>query len=140
MPQGLRLIGEEIMTDAKASAAGHGVPVKTGALRASGTVEQPEPLVVELSFGGAAAPYALAVHENVAAHHTVGEARYLVRALERWQPGSSAAMEALQRNTEEAIKTGGDAGEESTPRGPSSSGGGGAAGLINPLGLLLELL
>src|SRR5260221_10205362 len=88
-PQALRGIGEEIMTDTKASAAGHGVPVKTGALRASGTVEQPLPLAVDLSFGGAAAPYALAVHENVAAHHAVGEARYLVRALERWSPDGS---------------------------------------------------
>ncbi len=103
-PQGLRLIGEEIMTDVKASAPGHGVPVDTGTLRASGMVEQPEPLVVELSFGSAAAPYALAQHEHLAYHHTVGEARYLVRGLERWRPGGSAAMDALAANADAGIK------------------------------------
>jgi len=104
MPPGLRLIGEEIMTDVKASSPGHGVPVETGALRASGAVEQPQPLAVELSFGGAAVPYALVQHERLDYHHKVGEARYLVRGLERWTPGGSAAMGALKVNADEAIK------------------------------------
>jgi len=104
MPKDLRLIGEEIMTDVKASAPGHGVPVDTGALRASGMVEQIEPLVVELGFGSAAVPYALEQHENMAYHHTVGEPRYLVRGLERWQPGGSNAMKSLKENADQAIK------------------------------------
>jgi hypothetical protein len=103
-PHGLRLIGEEIMTDVKASAPGHGVPVDTGALRASGVVEQPEPFVVELSFGSAAVQYALLQHEGLEYHHTIGEARYLVRGLERWRSGGSAAMNALQEMTREAIR------------------------------------
>lgn len=104
MPHGLRLIGEEILTDVKASSPGHGVPVDKGILRASGMVEQPEPLAVDISFGGAAAPYALVQHERLDFHHTVGEARYLVRGLERWKPGGSAAMGALKENTDAAIK------------------------------------
>lgn len=44
------------------------VPVDTGNLRASGHVEQPnisaDNIDVVLGFGGPAAPYALAVHEN----------------------------------------------------------------------------
>lgn len=43
------------------------VPVDTGNLRASGRVERPEvgngKASVEISYGGAAAPYALIVHE-----------------------------------------------------------------------------
>ncbi len=104
VPTGLRQIGEEVMTDVKASGPGHGVPVDKGHLRASGTVEQPEPLVVELSFGDSTVDYALKQHEELQYHHTVGEARYLVRGLERWQPGGSAAMEALKRNADEGIK------------------------------------
>ena len=109
--RGLRLIGEEIMTDCKASRPGAGVPRDTGALAGSGSVDGPvqTPLgpLVELSFGGAAAPYALAQHEILTYHHTVGEARYLVRAMERWKPGGSAAMEALKENAEWALKMAG---------------------------------
>lgn len=57
------------------------VPVDTGALRASGFVEPPivqGPRVsVDLGFGGPAAPYAVLVHENLTAHHPVGQAKYL---------------------------------------------------------------
>lgn len=104
VPHGLRLIGEEIMTDIKASSPGHGVPVDTGALRSTGRVDQAGPNAIELSFGGAAAPYALTQHEHVEFHHAVGESRYLVRGLERWQPGGSAAMAALKQNAAEGIK------------------------------------
>jgi hypothetical protein len=100
--QGLRMIGEEIMTDVKASRPGAGVPRDTGALAGTGRVEGPVPTpfgpVVELSFGGAAAPYALPQHEILTYRHKVGEARYLVRGMERWKPGGSAAMDALREN------------------------------------------
>lgn len=98
--RGLRMIGEEIMTDVKASAPGHGVPVDEGTLRSTGLVEGPVALGsgtrVTLSFGGPAAPYALAQHERLDYNHTVGEARYLVRGLERWRPLGSRAVVALQ--------------------------------------------
>lgn len=97
---GLRMIGEEIMTDVKASRPGHGVPVDRGFLRASGRAEGPEagprgPRVT-LSFGGAAAPYALVQHEVTSYKHTVGEARYLVRGMQRWRMGGSAAVAAMR--------------------------------------------
>jgi len=104
----LRGIGEEIMTDVKAASPGHGVPVDKGPLRASGRVEGPSALGphkvrVTLSFGGASAPYALAQHEHLEYHHKVGEARYLVRGLERWQPGGSVAMAALRENMQTGL-------------------------------------
>ncbi len=100
---GLRRIGEEIMLDVKAARPGAGVPVATGTLRSSGRVEGPKNDEVTLSFGGAAAPYALAQHENTALRHRVGEARYLVRGLDRWAANGAsvkAALDALRREFE----------------------------------------
>lgn len=52
------------------------VPVDLGILRSSGHVASPVVLgslvYVDLGYGGAAAPYALAVHENPRAGHTKG--------------------------------------------------------------------
>lgn len=103
----LLAVGEEIMTDVKASRPGHGVPVDKGTLRGSGRVTGPaghrfRPFVT-LSFGGAAAPYALIQHEVVTFKHTVGEPRYLVRGMERWKPGGSPAWLALQKNAKAAL-------------------------------------
>lgn len=107
---GLRLIGEEVMTDVKASAPGHGVPVDEGILRSTGRVSRlnlatksglPE---VELSFGGASAPYALAQHERTDYRHDVGEARYLVRGLERWKSSGSQAWQSIKRNAKAATQ------------------------------------
>lgn len=57
------------------------VPVDTGALRSTGTVERPVikrgDVSVTLAFGGPAEPYAAAVHENLNARHPVGQAKYL---------------------------------------------------------------
>lgn len=102
VPSGLRVIGEEIMLDVKAARPGAGVPVDTGALRGSGRVEGPLRNRVFLSFGGAAAPYALKVHEELQAFHTVGEARYLVRGLERWKRDGTSVRRAL-RDLEKAV-------------------------------------
>lgn len=98
LPSGLRLIGEEIMLDVKASRPGAGVPVDKGPLRASGRVEGPEGIngVVTLSFGGAAAVYALVQHEDTSLRHKVGEARYLVRGVERWRRDGVSARRARQ--------------------------------------------
>lgn len=104
---GLRMIGEEIMTDVKASRPGAGVPRREGVLAGSGRVEGPVNTSrgpeVELSFGGASAPYALAQHEILTYFHPVGEARYLVRGLERWKPGGSAAFQALKDNAQAGL-------------------------------------
>lgn len=104
IPSGLRLIGEEIMTDVKASRAGAGVPVDKGILRSTGRVSGPKNNEVELSFGGAAAPYALKQHEDTSLSHRVGEARYLVRGVERWTPDGSQAIRALQAQAQQAAE------------------------------------
>lgn len=55
-------------------------PVDTGALRSSHrvTVEgEGRDVVGTISVGGPAAPYALAVHENLEAFHPVGQAKFL---------------------------------------------------------------
>jgi len=96
VPSGLRVIGEEVMLDAKASRPGAGVPRDTGVLASTGRVEGPNGSgEVELSFGGAAAPYALYQHEVTTLSHRLGEPRYLIRAVERWQANGASARRAL---------------------------------------------
>ena len=95
VPSGLRIIGEEIMLDVKASRPGAGVPVDKGTLRSTGRVEGPLNGMVSLSFGGAAAGYALVQHEDMSLHHDIGEARYLIRGLERWQQNGVSVARAL---------------------------------------------
>lgn len=57
------------------------VPVKTGVLRASHTVEQPRidglSIEVRFGYGGAAQAYSVIQHERTDFHHTVGQAHYL---------------------------------------------------------------
>lgn len=57
------------------------VPVDTGNLRDSGTVQLPRQestaVVQELGYGGPAAPYAIFVHENTVVFHKVGMAKFL---------------------------------------------------------------
>jgi hypothetical protein len=106
IPGGVRLIAEEILTDVKASRPGAGVPRDKGTLANSGKTTQAGPLAVDISFGDAAAPYALVQHETLEFVHKLGEARYLVRGIERWKPGGSAAMEALKANSAAALNQG----------------------------------
>lgn len=109
--KGLREIGEEIMTDVKASRQGKGVPVDKGTLRSTGTVEGPDPEgVVTLAFGGPAAKYAITQHERTDYSHTVGESRYLVRGVDRWRAGGSAAFRALQAQAVQAVAQSGGLG------------------------------
>lgn len=69
--------GEAIMTRSKTEF----VPVKTGALKNSGHVQLPERIgrawVVDLVYGGPAAPYALVQHETPYFVHRVGQWKYL---------------------------------------------------------------
>ena len=61
------------------------VPVDTGALKGSGFVEQPvrtgNKVTLTLGFGGAAADYAIPVHEDLEAFHRVGQAKYVEQPL-----------------------------------------------------------
>jgi hypothetical protein len=71
-------------------------PVDTGALRASGVVSLPEfsgrQISVSLNFGGPAAPYALVVHEDLEAHHPVGQAKYLESVIVESAPFMAARL------------------------------------------------
>ena len=64
--------GEIIMGDSKENY----VPVATGVLRGTGHVELPKKrsneVIIEMGFGGPAAPYAAATHENPRAGETEG--------------------------------------------------------------------
>lgn len=63
------------------------VPVKTGALRASGHVHEPEILPHEILVRlGYDAPYAVIVHEDLEAHHVNGEAKFLESVLRESVP------------------------------------------------------
>jgi len=65
-------------------------PVLTGALRGSHETHRPEygpdGLVVRVTVGGPAAPYALYVHENLDARHENGQAKFLEYAVLAHQP------------------------------------------------------
>lgn len=66
------------------------VPVDTGVLRASGHVQDPvrkgQNISVTLAYGGAAETYAIIVHEDLEAHHRVGQAKYLESVLKESAP------------------------------------------------------
>jgi hypothetical protein len=76
----LYMEAEAIMRESKANY----VPVDTGALRNSGTVlppkVEPKRITVEFGYGGAAVPYAAAVHEYPKGYGQ-GKNKYLTRPL-----------------------------------------------------------
>lgn len=78
--RGLFQASESILTASKPL-----VPVDTGALRASGFVEPPNPraelMQATIGYGGPAAPYAVVQHERVDFRHVVGQAKYLEQPL-----------------------------------------------------------
>ena len=86
LEDGVREEAERIMTVSKRQ-----TPVDMGTLRASGLVEPPRrevtKVTVEMSYGGAAAAYALIQHEREDFHHTVGSAKYLERPVNEAQSG-----------------------------------------------------
>lgn len=73
-------------------------PVDTGTLRASGTVFPTEvsgsTLVSRGGFGGAAAGYAVIVHENLTARHPSGQAKFYESALLDRARGAGARLAA----------------------------------------------
>lgn len=78
--------GEEILGDSQDNY----VPVDEGTLRGSGRVTEPTDgpnPEVTIGFGGPAADYALVVHEDLNAHHPVGQAKYLERPFLKAIPG-----------------------------------------------------
>lgn len=100
---------EQIMADSKANY----VPVDMGTLRSSGYVSKPAldgmgtRIVLTAGYGGPAAPYALAVHENPRAGKTggvspsghkysswskVGGWKYLQLPVDKWRPKLHKAL------------------------------------------------
>jgi hypothetical protein len=59
------------------------VPVDTSTLKNSGKVDKPKPtaegISVEVSYGGAASPYAEIVHENPNARHASGKSYHFLK-------------------------------------------------------------
>lgn len=104
----LYIEGEGIMGQSKSMF----VPVDTGLLRSTGHVEIPRPgPLVLLGYGGPAAKYALAQHENLG-RHKVGQRKYLEipmlaaipgmdhrigRNLQKWLFGRASKSSARRR-------------------------------------------
>ena len=81
------------------------VPVDTGALRASGFIEDPQlrpgGASFAIGFRGSAAPYAVIVHEDLTKRHPVGQAKYLEIPLRARLEGMRGV---LQMRTADAIR------------------------------------
>lgn len=95
-------VGEEIITDVRSTRGKTGVPRDTGTLANSLRAVRVRQNMTEIVAGGAAAPYALVQHERTDFRHKVGEARYLVRGVERWNPAQARA--ALKVNSDFAAR------------------------------------
>lgn len=67
-----------------------------GQLRASGRVLDPRwegnTVVVDMAYGGGPVDYALYVHEDLEAHHPVGQAKYLEQPLMESSPHMAARI------------------------------------------------
>ena len=91
LARALFLEGEQIMAKSKRL-----VPVDTGALRASGHVQLPvirgKKVTVVLGYGGAAAPYAVFVHEKQARHNPPTQWKYLEQPLNEAIPGMAGRL------------------------------------------------
>jgi hypothetical protein len=67
-------------------------PVDTGALRGTYEVTKPDfgalggDISVEIRVGGPAAEYAIHVHENLEAHHDVGQAKFMESVINESKP------------------------------------------------------
>lgn len=102
---------EEVMTESKKEC-----PVDTGALKSTGHVEKPviEGGVVTVvgGYGGPAqgknagkeVGYAAEVHENLAAHHKVGKAKFLEDPInEAWPKLDAVIAEEIEIEAENAL-------------------------------------
>ena len=95
--------GEAIMATSKRL-----VPVDTGALRSSGNVQLPrreaQGVAVTLSYGGAAAPYAVFVHEIQATHRPPTQWKYLSTPFNAARQGMAQRLAARVKRDIERIR------------------------------------
>lgn len=106
------------------------VPVDTGALRGSGYAAEPvrdeNHILGEFGYGGVAtkinpktleptSTYALAVHENLDAHHEVGQAKYLEAPTDAAMQGMTGRIVAGVRSAMAGSGSGSQAPGEETP-------------------------
>ncbi len=77
-----------------AGRAKEAVPVDTGALRSTIHVEMDQGATVSAAVvaGGPAAPYAVVVHEDLTARHTVGGPKYIERPMLEVLPSIAGAI------------------------------------------------
>lgn len=84
------------------------VPVDTGVLRGSGTVLPPDisgsRVEVVAGYGGAAAGYAIPVHERMGVNHTVGQAKFLESAFLERAPHMPAVIAGRIRRAWERLR------------------------------------
>ena len=100
-----RELAGSVLRDVSGSRPGAGVPRDTGALANSGVATGPDGAgVSRVTFGGAAAPYALIVHEMATPHDT-GESRYLTRGVDRAE-ADGEPVKALKGAADEVIRSG----------------------------------
>lgn len=93
-----RIATEECMTESKLLC-----PVDTGNLRSTGHVQEKvegDKVIYELGYGGTAAPYAVAVHENLSAHHAVGQAKYLEVPFTKTKESAPGRIAAAMKKVE----------------------------------------
>jgi len=94
---------ELIMTESKKQ-----VPVDTGTLQGTGHVEQPEydhdQVIVQMGYGGPAAPYAVVQHERLDFKHKVGKAKYLEDPVKAAVPKLPSA---IAKRLEKVVSKGG---------------------------------
>jgi hypothetical protein len=86
--EGGRALYQEALVEQKESM--RRTPVNTGALRGSHETSRPAQdggnVSVTITVGGPAAPYAVPVHENLDAHHPVGQAKFLESVIMESRP------------------------------------------------------
>lgn len=85
------------------------VPVDEGNLRASGHVQPPKvnrnSVSIEMGYGGPAVDYAVIVHEDLTAHHTVGMAKYLEVPFNQAKRGQrKRAADELEKEVRKEVK------------------------------------
>ena len=112
LASGLYAEGQKVLADSLPL-----VPVDTGTLRASGYVTEPkregDQVTIEIGFGGPAAKinpvsgessdsYAIFVHENLEAHHPVGQAKFLEQPLNQALQGMPERLGAFMRGRGES--------------------------------------